>query len=65
MINKDKVSNPIIPEKSDKETTIIIPEELKEELKEDKKIKKEDYYEQPPSDSDFDICGPMNCDKEL
>ncbi|MCB2289239.1 hypothetical protein LGK97_05605 [Clostridium sp. CS001] len=61
MINKDKVSNPIIPEKSDKATTIIIPEELKE----DKKIKKEDYYEQPPSDSDFDICGPMNCDKEL
>lgn len=61
MIDKDKVSKPIIPEKSDKAPTIIIPEELKE----DKKIKKEDYYEQPPSDSDFDICGPMNCDKQL
>lgn len=61
MIDKDKVSKPIIPEKSHKAPTIIIPEELKE----DKKIKKEDYYEQPPSDSDFDICGPMNCDKQL
>ena len=61
MIDKDKVSKPIIPEKSDKVTNVIIPEELKE----DKKIKKEDYYEQPPSDSDFDICGPLNCDKQL
>jgi hypothetical protein len=61
MIDKEKVSKPIIPEKSDKAPTVIIPEELKE----DKEIKEENYYEQPPSDSDYDICGPMDCDKQL
>lgn len=61
MIDKDKISKPIISEKSNNVTNVIIPDELKE----DTKIKNEDYYEQPPSDSDFDICGPLNCDKEL
>ena len=61
MIEKDKRAKPIIPEKSGTVTKVIIPDELKE----DTKIKNEDYYEQPPSDSDFDICGLLNCDKEL
>jgi len=61
MIDKDKISKTLIAVKSDNVTKVIIPDELKE----DTKIKNEDYYEQPPSDSDFDICGPLNCDKEL
>ena len=24
-----------------------------------------EYFKQPPSDSEHDICGPLNCDKEL
>ena len=61
MIDKDKISKPLIPVKLDNVTKVIIPDELKE----DNIIKEEEYYEQPPSDSDFDICGLLNCDKEL
>ncbi|MBC8061417.1 MAG: hypothetical protein H7Y18_12240 [Clostridiaceae bacterium] len=43
----------------DKVTKKISPEKLDEE------IKKDEYYTQPPSDSEDDICGPLNCDKEL
>ena len=50
--DKDKVSKTISPEKSEK-------------LKKDEKVKEERYFEQPPSDSEDDICGPLNCDKQL
>jgi len=59
MIQKDKRSKPLIPVKLDNVTKIIIPDELRD----DTKIENEDYYEPPPSDSDFDICGPLNCHK--
>jgi hypothetical protein len=36
-----------------------------EELKKDEEVQKDEYYTQPPSDSEDDICGPLNCDKEL
>jgi len=60
MIDKDKVSKTISPEKlkEDKESK-------KTNLKEDKKIKEKGYFKEPPSDSENDICGPLNCDKEL
>lgn len=40
-------------------------EKSPEELERDRKIKEGLLYEQPPSDSDFDICGPLDCDKQL
>jgi len=52
----------------DKTSKTLSPEELeKDKAKKDKakKIKEGEYYQQPPSDSDDDICGPLNCDKEL
>ena len=36
-----------------------------EELEKDDRMEKMEYYTQPPSDSEDDICGPLNCDKEL
>jgi hypothetical protein len=59
MIDKEKISKPLIPVKLDNVTIVIIPDELRE----DTKIENEDYYEQPQSDSDSDICGPLNCHK--
>lgn len=61
MIDKDKKLNPIIPKKSDITDNVIVPDKVKK----DAIVKDDEYYEQPPSDSDFDICGPLNCDKEL
>ena len=29
------------------------------------KAKRVANYVQPPSDSEFDICGPLDCDKQL
>jgi len=47
-----------------KTTKEMTPEEIEKNLKA-KKAKDEKYFEQPPSDSDEEICGPLNCDKEL
>ena len=60
MIDKDKVSKTINPEKleKDKVSKTVNPEK-------DNKIKEKEYFKQPPSDSEDDICGPLNCDKEL
>lgn len=52
MTDKDKVSKKLSPEELEKK-------------EKDRKIKEGELYEQPPSDSDDDICGPLNCDKEL
>ncbi|MBU3190833.1 hypothetical protein K9O30_16365 [Clostridium bowmanii] len=44
----------------------LSPEEIskieKAKLEEAKKVAN---YEQPPSDSEFEICGPLDCDKQL
>ena len=49
-----------------KTSKTLSPEELNKAKEEkDRKIKSGELYEQPPSDSDDDICGPLNCDKEL
>jgi len=50
-------------EKQSKKTT---PEELAKIEKEKlEKAKKDANFVPEPSDSEFDICGPFNCDKEL
>ena len=49
---------------TEKKTKKINPEELTKQERA-KKIKEGELFEQPPSDSDDDICGPLNCDKEL
>lgn len=54
MTDKNKVTKPVSAEELEK---------AKQER--DRKIKEGELYEQPPSDSDDDICGPLNCDKEL
>lgn len=50
---------------SDKEKKLS-PEEISKienaKLEEAKKVAN---YEQPPSDSEFEICGPLDCDREL
>ena len=48
-------------EEKDTKTKKVDPKKLAK----DKEVKKDEYFEQPPSDSDEDICGPLNCDKEL
>jgi len=60
MIDKDKVSKTIDPEKLGKDKV-----SKKASLEKDKEIKEKEYFKQPPSDSEDDICGPLNCDKEL
>jgi len=57
--NKDKVVKALSPEELAKIATIKKDEELV------KQNEKDNYFKQPPSDSEFDICGPLNCDKEL
>jgi len=54
MPDKEKASKKLSPEKMSKIE--------KEKLEEAKRISN---YEQPPSDSEFDICGPLDCDKQL
>ncbi len=49
------------PEELKKDPKIKSPEELEKE----RKIREGILYEQPASDSDFDICGPLDCDKQL
>ena len=58
MVNKDKVSKTISLEELEKLAKI-------EKLENDKKIRRGELFEQPPSDSEHDICGPLHCDKEL
>ena len=48
-------------EEKDTKTKNVDPKKLAK----DKEVKKDEYFVQPPSDSDEDICGPLNCDKEL
>lgn len=60
MIDKDKVSKTITSEKLEEDKI-----SKKTNLEKDKKIKEDEYFKQPPSDSENDICGPLNCDKEL
>lgn len=44
----------------------LSPEEIAK-IEKDKlaKAKKDANYKPEPSDSEFDICGPLHCDKEL
>ena len=63
MTDKDKVSKTISKEElaKDKVSKTINSEKLDRA----EKIKNGEYFEQPPSDSDDEICGPLNCDKQL
>ncbi|WP_298839387.1 hypothetical protein [Clostridium sp.] len=44
----------------------LTPEEISK-IENDKleQAKKDANFEPEPSDSEFDICGPLHCDKEL
>jgi hypothetical protein len=50
----------------EKETKKLTPEEISK-IEKDKleKAKKDANFVPPPSDSEFDICGPLDCDKQL
>ena len=61
MIDNDKLPKPMVSGTSAEMPKTILPEELEK----DNKVKENEYYKQPPSDSEDDICGPLNCDKEL
>jgi len=60
MNDKEEISEVISPEKleKDKVSKKIAPER-------NKKTKDKVYFTQPPSDSAEDICGPLDCDKQL
>lgn len=54
MTDKEKVSKNLTPEEISK----IEKDKLE-------KAKKDANFVAPPSDSEFDICGPLDCDKQL
>jgi hypothetical protein len=54
MTDKEKVSKNLTPEEISK----IEKDKLE-------KAKKDANFVPPPSDSEFDICGPLDCDKQL
>ena len=60
MNDKEEVSEVRNHEKSekDKASNKVFPER-------NKKTKEKIYFTQPPSDSAEDICGPLDCDKQL
>jgi hypothetical protein len=62
MIDKDNVSKKISSDKIEEEQPKVkSPEQLEKEIK----IREGILFEQPPSDSEYDICGPLDCDKQL
>jgi len=65
MANKEKVVKTLSAEEVAKAAKVAKDAKDKANEKLIKENEKDNYFKQPPSDSEFDICGPLNCDKEL